>query len=52
MQNTGGFQNSGGYSEKPPSSTGSGEADLTSDPASSGFFSNDFKRSTSSPNFF
>ncbi|OWF47522.1 AP-3 complex subunit beta-2-like isoform X3 [Mizuhopecten yessoensis] len=38
------FQLSGGYNDKPPSSTGSGDADLASDPASSGFFSNDFKR--------
>lgn len=38
------FQLSGGYNDKPPSSTGSGDADLTSDPASSGFFSNEFKR--------
>ena len=36
---------SGGYAnEKPPSSTGSGEGDLTADPASSGFFNTDFKR--------
>lgn len=42
---TNSLQLSGGYAnEKPPSSTGSGEGDFTSDPASSGFFSNDFKR--------
>lgn len=36
---------SGGYAnEKPPSSTGSGEGDLTADPASSGFFNTDFKK--------
>ncbi|XP_076101294.1 AP-3 complex subunit beta-2-like isoform X3 [Mytilus galloprovincialis] len=36
---------SGGYAnEKPPSSTGSAEGDLTADPASSGFFNTDFKR--------
>jgi hypothetical protein len=38
-----GFQQS--YAnEKPPSSTGSGEADISTDPASSGFFTTDFKR--------
>ncbi|XP_029651134.1 AP-3 complex subunit beta-2 isoform X1 [Octopus sinensis] len=30
--------------DKPPSSTGSGEADIANDPASSGFFTNDFKK--------
>lgn len=36
---------SGGYAnEKPPSSTGSTDGDLTADPASSGFFNTDFKR--------
>ncbi|XP_067666923.1 AP-3 complex subunit beta-2-like isoform X2 [Haliotis asinina] len=30
--------------EKPPSSTGSADADLATDPASSGFFTTDFKR--------
>ncbi|KAK7499691.1 hypothetical protein BaRGS_00009032 [Batillaria attramentaria] len=30
--------------EKPPSSTGSAEADISTDPASSGFFTTDFKR--------
>ncbi|KAL3884495.1 hypothetical protein ACJMK2_024630 [Sinanodonta woodiana] len=35
----------GGYaSERPPSSTGSAETDPATDPASSGFFSNDYKR--------
>lgn len=38
-----GFQQS--YAnEKPPSSTGSAEADISTDPASSGFFTTDFKR--------
>ncbi|XP_064608318.1 AP-3 complex subunit beta-2-like isoform X2 [Liolophura sinensis] len=39
-----GFQNSGYSNERPPSSTGSGEADLATDPASSSFFANDFKK--------
>ena len=41
-----GFQASAsaGYNDKPPSSTGSGEADIASDPASSGIFSNDYKK--------
>lgn len=30
--------------DKPPSSTGSGEVDIANDPASSGFFTNDFKK--------
>ncbi|KAK3599723.1 hypothetical protein CHS0354_037195 [Potamilus streckersoni] len=35
----------GGYAnERPPSSTGSAEMDPATDPASSGFFSNDYKR--------
>ncbi|KAK7116839.1 AP-3 complex subunit beta-2-like isoform X2 [Littorina saxatilis] len=38
-----GFQQS--YAnEKPPSSTGSAEADINTDPASSGFFTTDFKK--------
>ena len=38
-----GFQTS--YAnERPPSSTGSGEADIASDPASSSFFMNDYKK--------
>ncbi|KAL5004173.1 hypothetical protein ScPMuIL_017629 [Solemya velum] len=41
-----GFQLSGSFATevKPPSSTGSGEGDIASDPASSGFFTNDYKR--------
>ena len=43
-----GLQLSSSYAnEKPPSSTGSGDADLANDPASSGFFTTDFKRSVS-----
>ncbi len=30
--------------ERPPSSTGSGDAEVANDPASSGFFTNDFKK--------
>ena len=38
-----GFQQS--YAnEKPPSSTGSAEAEINADPASSGFFTTDFKK--------
>lgn len=38
-----GFQTS--YAnDRPPSSTGSGEPDLANDPASSGFFINDYKK--------
>ena len=45
MAGNGGFQASSGYSnDRPPSSTGSGEADLAQDPASSSFFNNEFKR--------
>ncbi|KAH3752044.1 hypothetical protein DPMN_186652 [Dreissena polymorpha] len=35
---------SSGYNERPPSSTGSGEADTAVDPASSSFFNNDYKK--------
>ncbi|CAH1796712.1 unnamed protein product [Owenia fusiformis] len=38
-----GFQNTS-YNDRPPSSTGSGEADVASDPASGGFFLNDYKK--------
>ena len=44
MAGNGGFQASSGYNDRPPSSTGSGEADLAVDPASSTFFNNEFKR--------
>ncbi|WAR10496.1 AP3B2-like protein [Mya arenaria] len=44
MAGNGGFQASSGYNDRPPSSTGSGEADLAVDPASSSFFNNEFKR--------
>lgn len=30
--------------DRPPSSTGSGEGDVNTDPASSGFFTTDFKK--------
>ncbi|XP_041375514.1 AP-3 complex subunit beta-2-like [Gigantopelta aegis] len=40
-----GLQLSSSYAnDKPPSSTGSGDAELANDPASSGFFTTDFKR--------
>jgi len=39
-----GFQGSSYANETPVSSTGSGDADFASDPASSGFFSNDYKK--------
>ncbi|XP_053385509.1 AP-3 complex subunit beta-2-like isoform X2 [Mercenaria mercenaria] len=44
MAGNGGFQASGGYNDRPPSSTGSGEPDVGVDPASSSFFNNEFKR--------
>ncbi|XP_052235649.1 AP-3 complex subunit beta-2-like [Dreissena polymorpha] len=44
MAANGGFQASSGYNERPPSSTGSGEADTAVDPASSSFFNNDYKK--------
>ncbi|CAG5115388.1 unnamed protein product [Candidula unifasciata] len=39
-----GFQASSYANDRPPSSTGSGEADVNTDPASSGFFTTDFKK--------
>lgn len=44
MAGNGGFQASSGYNDRPPSSTGSGEADVGVDPASSSFFGNDYKK--------
>ena len=38
------FQGSSYANETPISSCGSGDADFASDPASSGFFSNDYKK--------
>ncbi|BFY98475.1 hypothetical protein BsWGS_01515 [Bradybaena similaris] len=39
-----GFQASSYANDRPPSSTGSGEGDVNTDPASSGFFTTDFKK--------
>ncbi|GFO30668.1 Ap-3 complex subunit beta [Plakobranchus ocellatus] len=39
-----GFQASSYANDRPPSSTGSGEGDISTDPASSGFFTTDFKK--------
>uniref|UniRef100_A0A0B7B0H2 AP-3 complex subunit beta n=1 Tax=Arion vulgaris TaxID=1028688 RepID=A0A0B7B0H2_9EUPU len=39
-----GFQASSYANDRPPSSTGSGEGDVSTDPASSGFFTSDFKK--------
>ena len=39
-----GFQNSSYASETPAMSAGNSETDFVSDPASSGFFSNDYKK--------
>ncbi|XP_013411486.1 AP-3 complex subunit beta-2 isoform X2 [Lingula anatina] len=44
MASNGGFQNSGYNNDRPPSSTGSGDADVATDPASSSFFMNDYKK--------
>ncbi|GFR85255.1 AP-3 complex subunit beta, partial [Elysia marginata] len=39
-----GFQASSYANDRPPSSTGSGEGDISADPASSGFFTTDYKK--------
>ena len=43
MAGNGGFQASA-YNDRPPSSIGSADGDVSADPASSGFFTTDYKK--------
>ena len=44
MSGSNGFQASSYANDRPPSVTGGGDVDVATDPASSGFFLNDYKK--------
>lgn len=44
MSGSNGFQSSSYANDRPPSVTGGGDVDVATDPASSGFFLNDYKK--------